>query len=51
MPDDPVMWAHYSNQRKGFVVGYDADSINALIESEKADGQLVLAPVNYNGKV
>lgn len=51
IPDNPVMWAHYSNQRKGFVIGYDSAFINNLIKDEKKDEQSVLLPVNYDGKV
>lgn len=51
IPDNPVMWAHYSNQRKGFVIGYYADSINKLIKSDKAKEQSVLMPVSYDGKM
>lgn len=43
-PDIPLMWSHYADKHRGFVVEYDISQI----DEEDIDKILYLMPVNYS---
>lgn len=48
-PVNPVMWSHYSDNRCGFVLAYDTNSINTLLNNKDEENNS-LFEVEYNDK-
>ena len=50
VPNNPVMWSHYCDNRKGFVLAYSTNSIKSMLGDLNATENTSLIEVEYNDK-